>query len=185
MTHGLEPTRLLCTWDSPGKNTGVGCHFLFSTCPQTHPHLLYPLCPEPPGGGGDSGQVGRMEGVGVSLCRVLSGWLCLPEGPCSIQPLSLGTSLVGVTIAWLLPAPAHCLVPCGPTTPHPHSCQSFLCEPTSTLPDLTLAFDSAGTLEFSVSLDTNPESSVVCSWQREKLNCRAVSPGVWLTLWES
>ena len=24
--HGLEPTRLLCPWDSPGKNTGVGCH---------------------------------------------------------------------------------------------------------------------------------------------------------------
>ena len=23
--HGLEPTRLLCPWDSPGKNTGVGC----------------------------------------------------------------------------------------------------------------------------------------------------------------
>ena len=22
-----EPTRLLCPWDSPGKNTGVGCHF--------------------------------------------------------------------------------------------------------------------------------------------------------------
>ena len=26
--HGLEPTRLLCPWDSPGKNTGVGCHAL-------------------------------------------------------------------------------------------------------------------------------------------------------------
>ena len=26
--HGLSPTRLLCPWDSPGKNTGVGCHFL-------------------------------------------------------------------------------------------------------------------------------------------------------------
>ena len=25
--HGLEPTGLLCPWDSPGKNTGVGCHF--------------------------------------------------------------------------------------------------------------------------------------------------------------
>ena len=25
---GLQPTRLLCPWDSPGKNTGVGCHFL-------------------------------------------------------------------------------------------------------------------------------------------------------------
>ena len=26
--HGLYPTRLLCPWDSPGKNTGMGCHFL-------------------------------------------------------------------------------------------------------------------------------------------------------------
>ena len=26
--HGLQPTRLLCPWSSPGKNTGVGCHFL-------------------------------------------------------------------------------------------------------------------------------------------------------------
>ena len=25
--HGLQPTRLLCPWDSPGKKTGVGCHF--------------------------------------------------------------------------------------------------------------------------------------------------------------
>ena len=23
-----QPTRLPCAWDSPGKNTGVGCHFL-------------------------------------------------------------------------------------------------------------------------------------------------------------
>ena len=26
--RGLQPTRLLHPWDSPGKNTGVGCHFL-------------------------------------------------------------------------------------------------------------------------------------------------------------
>ena len=26
--HGWQPTRLFCPWDSPGKNTGVGCHFL-------------------------------------------------------------------------------------------------------------------------------------------------------------
>ena len=26
--HRRQPTRLLCAWDSPGKNTGVGCHFL-------------------------------------------------------------------------------------------------------------------------------------------------------------
>ena len=27
-SHRLQPARLLCPWDSPGKNTGVGCHFL-------------------------------------------------------------------------------------------------------------------------------------------------------------
>ena len=26
--HGLQPARLLCPWDSPGKNTGVGGHAL-------------------------------------------------------------------------------------------------------------------------------------------------------------
>ena len=26
--HGLLAVRLLCPWDFPGKNIGVGCHFL-------------------------------------------------------------------------------------------------------------------------------------------------------------
>ena len=26
--HGLQPSRLLCPWDFPGKNTGVGYHLL-------------------------------------------------------------------------------------------------------------------------------------------------------------
>ena len=26
--HRRQLPRLLCPWDSPGKNTGVGCHFL-------------------------------------------------------------------------------------------------------------------------------------------------------------
>ena len=26
--HGVGPARLLCPWDFPSKNTGVGCHFL-------------------------------------------------------------------------------------------------------------------------------------------------------------
>ena len=26
--HRWQPTRLPCPWGSPGKNTGVGCHFL-------------------------------------------------------------------------------------------------------------------------------------------------------------
>ena len=27
-SHGLQPARLLCPWDFPGKNTGVGCYFI-------------------------------------------------------------------------------------------------------------------------------------------------------------
>ena len=27
--HELQPTRVLCQWDFPGKDTGVGCHCLF------------------------------------------------------------------------------------------------------------------------------------------------------------
>ena len=28
LPYELQPARLLCLWDFPGKNTGVGCHFL-------------------------------------------------------------------------------------------------------------------------------------------------------------
>ena len=40
---GLWPTRLLCSWDFPGKNTGVGSHFLLQGIFPTkgsNPHLL-------------------------------------------------------------------------------------------------------------------------------------------------
>ena len=33
--HRLYPARLLCPWDSPGKNTGVGCHSLLQRIFQT------------------------------------------------------------------------------------------------------------------------------------------------------
>ena len=43
--HGLHPVRLLefCLWNFPGKNTGVGCHFLLQRIFPTkgsNPHLL-------------------------------------------------------------------------------------------------------------------------------------------------
>ena len=40
----LQPARLLCPWDSPGKNTGVGCHSLLQgTFPTqgSNPFLLH------------------------------------------------------------------------------------------------------------------------------------------------
>ena len=31
--HGLQPTRLLCPWDFPGKSTGLGCNCLLQETP--------------------------------------------------------------------------------------------------------------------------------------------------------
>ena len=42
--HGLQPSRLLCPWDFPGKNTGVVCHFLLQGIFPTqgwNPRLLH------------------------------------------------------------------------------------------------------------------------------------------------
>ena len=35
--HRWQPTRLCCPWDSPGKNTGVGCHCLLPRPPYPSP----------------------------------------------------------------------------------------------------------------------------------------------------
>ena len=43
--HGLQPTRLLHPWDSPGRNTGVGCHFLLQEIfPTQGSNLGLPYC---------------------------------------------------------------------------------------------------------------------------------------------
>ena len=79
--HRRQPTRLPCPWDSPGKNTGVGCHFLLQcmkvksesevaqSCPTLSdpmgPQLTRLLCPR--------GFPGKSTGVGCHcLLRV---WL--------------------------------------------------------------------------------------------------------------
>ena len=44
LPYGLYPSRLLCLWDSPGKNTGLGCHVLLQGIFPTqgsNPSLLY------------------------------------------------------------------------------------------------------------------------------------------------
>ena len=39
-SHRWQPTRLLCPWDSPGKNTGVGCYFLLQ-CMKVKSESIY------------------------------------------------------------------------------------------------------------------------------------------------
>ena len=43
--HRRQPTRLLCPWDSPGKNTGVGCHFLLQCMKVKSESEVAQLCP--------------------------------------------------------------------------------------------------------------------------------------------
>jgi len=40
-----QPTRLLRPWDSPGKNTGVGCHFLLQCMKVKSESEVAPSCP--------------------------------------------------------------------------------------------------------------------------------------------
>ena len=55
--HRRQPTRLRCPWDFPGKNTGVGCHFLLqcmkvkseSEVTQSCLTLSDPMACSPPG----------------------------------------------------------------------------------------------------------------------------------------
>ena len=69
--HRWQPTRLHCPWDSPGKNTRVGCHFLLQcmkvksesevaqSCPTQQPHGLQPTrLPRPWDSSGKNAGVG-------------------------------------------------------------------------------------------------------------------------------
>ena len=40
-----QPTKLLCPWDSPGKNTGVGCHFLLQCMKVKSEREVVQSCP--------------------------------------------------------------------------------------------------------------------------------------------
>ena len=63
--HGQQPTRLLCPRDSPGKNTGVGCHFLLRSVAQSCPALGSMDC-SPPG----------LSVLGISQARTLE-WVAI------------------------------------------------------------------------------------------------------------
>ena len=72
--HRRQPTRLPHPWDSPGKNTGVGCHFLLqcmkvkseSEVAQSYPTLCDTMDCSPPGS----------SGHGILQARVLE-WVAI------------------------------------------------------------------------------------------------------------
>ena len=102
VSDSLRPARLLCPWDSPGENTGVGCHFLLQG--------IFPT---------------QGSNPGLPHCRHVlyhlshQGSLCCPPGDLSdpgIKPVSSSSpALAGgffttcriLTIAVLIKAPVY------------------------------------------------------------------------------
>ena len=65
--HELQPTRLLCPWDFPGKSTGVGCHYYLRLIP---------------GGPAESPML-------LSMCMLRHDW-AIPWTVAHQTPLSMG-----------------------------------------------------------------------------------------------
>ena len=126
--HRRQPTRLPGPWDSPGKNTGVGCHFLLqcmkvkseSEVAQSYPTLSDPMdCSLPCSSVHGIFQARVLEwgaiGLNVSLhqmCPHLSPWTlccccCLFAQSCLTlcSPIDCslpGSSVPGVFLARIL-----------------------------------------------------------------------------------
>ena len=78
--HRWQPTRLCCPWDSPGKNTGVGCHFLLqcmkvkseSEVTQSCPTLCDPMdCSLPGSSVHGIFQARVMEWVAIAFSKII------------------------------------------------------------------------------------------------------------------
>ena len=70
--HRRRPTRLPCPWDSPGKNTGVGCHFLL---------LLSYKEAESVRGRRKQGSLGfLLAGPSSTGVLILPGWILVTRG---------------------------------------------------------------------------------------------------------
>ena len=90
--HSQQPTRLLCPWDSPGKNTGVGCHFLLqcmkvkseSEVAQSCPTLSHPMDCSLPGSSVHSIFQARVLEWGAIA---FSGDLCYKVSICNTSTL--------------------------------------------------------------------------------------------------
>ena len=89
--HRQQPTRTPHPWDSPGKNTGVGCHFLLqcmkvkseSEVTQSSPTLRDPMDCSPPGS----------SVHGIFQARILE-WVAIAFSPRTLTIIISFTSIL-------------------------------------------------------------------------------------------
>ena len=96
--HRKQPTRLPCPWDSPAKNTGVGCHFLLQ-CMKV-----------------------KSESEVVQLCLTPSDLMdCSPPGSCIhriFQARVLGWGAIAFSEDWCQSVQFSCSVVSDSLQPH-------------------------------------------------------------------
>ena len=106
-----KPTRLLCPWDSPGKNPAVGCHFLLQGIFPTQGsnlsllrllccrQLLYPLRQNQPEDGFTAAGVWGRALASIGLTRAVTTrgaeWLWLWVAPYSLAGQRAGVCEAG------------------------------------------------------------------------------------------
>ena len=82
-SHRWQPTRLPRPWDSPGKNTGVGCHFLLqligalANSKSPTPNLPKRDCGHPEDSAARSLRCGRTWMFLLRTVRLSSTWLAI------------------------------------------------------------------------------------------------------------
>ena len=88
-SHRRQPTRLHRLWDSPGKNTGVGCHFLFQCMKVKSKSEVAQSCPTLSNSMDCSLPVSSIHGI--FQARVLE-WVAIAFS--ELHPLVLGNWIV-------------------------------------------------------------------------------------------
>src|SRR5574341_1411133 len=101
--HGLQPTRLLRPWDSPGKNTGVGCHFLLQCMQVESESEVAQSCPTPSDPMDCSLPGSSVHGI--FQARVLEWGAIAFSGPLSNPGLSVIKTFLVLHTLLLLPSP--------------------------------------------------------------------------------
>ena len=76
VTQRRHPTRLPPPWDSPGKNTGVGCHFLLQCMKVKSESEVVQSCPTPSDPIDCSPPGSSIHGTGTLQARVLE-WVAI------------------------------------------------------------------------------------------------------------
>ena len=89
--YELQPARLPCPWDFPGKNNGVGCHFLLQGIFSNHglnvfPTMVDSLSPSHPGSPSQTFVVVQLFS---HVWLFLTPWTAARQAPCLHSLLEL------------------------------------------------------------------------------------------------